>query len=778
MSLNVGSISARFGLDPADFLEKLRGVNGATQLFSNEMTRSMRATQREGTESMRLIDEAIGLHISKPLTRLLTSEFPAFASAMQSVLGLGAVSALSAVGFEFFDKIAGKIEKAKKAQEEFEKSTEKLKNTFAEDMAGYEKSAKLRSLSGDDKANFKVDDASFEKAMKQVTALTEEAEKNAKAAADAGGMWNRFFAGVGDVAHTAFNSAGSLGVENTNAQFGALLARIEELKIASASNPLKGMTDALALARAEATKAGAALTAMQSLKLTGSDQFLNVLKLGLNAGAPKVGFSQEDIDAQGNYKKQAEAIAKLMEAAAKDDTATKNAEAAARALEKQVAAARSLADLQRDIATGMGKLLPEADPIKKLATEIAGLKMAAENDFRDIAESIASALDMQAAEARLKSYEARLDQVMAKARRDKDVADAAAKLPTTIAATGQAPTFGPSPNAMPNPLGVVTTSAAKFDVFSKDDLAQGQMAAQAYDAAMTAQDKYALGKRELDLLVQQGLINQQAYTAAMSQLDQAMVKASSSAHRLQEELQKMLERSDEGAAGLKAWALQMQIAAAENGKFVDSMMTAAVGGAEDNAINSFFAVLEEQRNGQRKLIADLENMWSSYFKHLASMAMKHAMDQMIAPLLKPITQGQQGQPQQDQQTGAQTSAPTAAATNAGASIFSKIFGGGLKPVATPNAGTNGAASLASAASQLSNAGTLLDRSANALTSAASALRASASAGSGGGGGGDDDSDSGIASSIGSVAGSAMQQFAAGGDATPGSSFISGEAGAE
>src|ERR1700733_1349424 len=111
MSLNVGNISARFGLDPSEFLEKMRGVSGSTKFFSDEMKRSMRETSREGTESFRLIDEALGIHISKPLTRLLTREFPGFATALQSVLGIGAVGALGAVGFEAFEKVSKAIEK-------------------------------------------------------------------------------------------------------------------------------------------------------------------------------------------------------------------------------------------------------------------------------------------------------------------------------------------------------------------------------------------------------------------------------------------------------------------------------------------------------------------------------------------------------------------------------------------------------------------------------------------------------------------------------------------
>jgi hypothetical protein len=280
------------------------------------------------------------------------------------------------------------------------------------------------------------------------------------------------------------------------------------------------------------------------------------------------------------------------------------------------------------------------------------------------------------------------------------------------------------------------------------------MAAKAYEAAMTAQDKYKLGQRELDLLVKEGLIDQRAYTAAMSQLDQEVVKAATSVHKLQEEMQKMLERSTEASSGLKAWALQVQIAAAENGKFTFDILTSATNGAEDNAIKTFFDILEEQRNGQRKLIAELENMWSGYFKNLASMAIKNGMNQLLAPLLKPLTQG-----------GQKTDSQTGATTNAGAGVFAKIFGGGAaKP-----------AGAASGASMLTSAGTALSKAAVELMSAAASLRASGAAGSVSGGA------SSAASGASSAAGSFAEDtpmFAAGGDATPGSSFISGEAGAE
>src|ERR1700733_2739718 len=102
-TLNVGAMAARLGLDPAEFLDKMKGVEGFTSGLNQRMSAEMKRTSREGAESFRLIDEALGIHVSRPLTRLLTSEFPAFAKALQSVLGGAAVGALATIGFEAWE---------------------------------------------------------------------------------------------------------------------------------------------------------------------------------------------------------------------------------------------------------------------------------------------------------------------------------------------------------------------------------------------------------------------------------------------------------------------------------------------------------------------------------------------------------------------------------------------------------------------------------------------------------------------------------------------------
>src|SRR5580693_7000388 len=124
-TLNVGAMAARLGLDPSEFLEKMRGVEGFTSGLNQRMSAEMKRTSREGAESFRLIDEALGIHVSRPLTKILTAEFPAFAKGLQSLIGVGVVGALAAVAFEFGEHIAKSIEKAKKAMDDYAEASRK-----------------------------------------------------------------------------------------------------------------------------------------------------------------------------------------------------------------------------------------------------------------------------------------------------------------------------------------------------------------------------------------------------------------------------------------------------------------------------------------------------------------------------------------------------------------------------------------------------------------------------------------------------------------------------
>ena len=60
--------------------------------------------------------------MSRPLARILTQEFPAFAAGLQKLLGGAVFGAVATVAVEAFDKIARSIERAEKAQEEWQQA--------------------------------------------------------------------------------------------------------------------------------------------------------------------------------------------------------------------------------------------------------------------------------------------------------------------------------------------------------------------------------------------------------------------------------------------------------------------------------------------------------------------------------------------------------------------------------------------------------------------------------------------------------------------------------
>jgi hypothetical protein len=725
MSLNVGNISARFGLDPAEFLERLRGVSGSTKLFSDEMRRSMKETSREGNEAFRLIDESLGIHVSRPLTRLLTREFPSFAKGLQSVLGLGAAGALATAGFELFEKVSKGIEKAQKAQEELRSATLGVEIVFAQEMTAY--TEKNKAISS---------------ATEKVNKLIEAEEKETAAMLAASGPWSHMLATIGDFTHQTFSFQSTLNIEATSKQLDEFKRKFDSLAL---TDSIKGSHDAMKLLADEIVTAGKNYDELKAKSAVPMKFYYS--GPGAGPALTQNRITPEELSAADKYKDDLKKISDLWNTIL---AAVRGKEAESAALSRQREAAAAAASLSHTMAESITKLEPETNPLKKLFKEIDGLMDKAEREFYELGKTSNSALQLRQAEAALDSYESHLKRIYARAKADADVLAAEAELPKTISATGTAPQFA-APSAIPNAGGVESHAAAKLNVFSKDDQAQMEMADKAYEQAMTAQQKFALGKQELDLLVQKGLIDTIAQKAAMSDLDQQMIKAASSANKLQEEIQKLLEKSNDASAGLKAYAIQLQLNAEENGKFVYDVLTSATKSGTEDATKSLMAVLEEQRGGHRALIHELEKLWSDYFKNIATMGMKNAMDKALAPLGKAIAGGGTN--------------PSADNTKPGSALPSGLLGW-LTPKAVSATGAGGTASLSAAGTMLTHAGA-------ELLSAAMALKASAGVGGGAsaGGGG---SPFGDITSL----GGAIPFFASGGDATPGSSFVSGEAGAE
>src|ERR1700758_590959 len=102
-STNLATILVGIGYDLSalerDNPRVFKLVSETTLGASSEMKRAA----REGAESWRLIDEALGIHVSRPLTKIVTQEFPGFAKALQSLLGVGIIGALGVVAVEVFD---------------------------------------------------------------------------------------------------------------------------------------------------------------------------------------------------------------------------------------------------------------------------------------------------------------------------------------------------------------------------------------------------------------------------------------------------------------------------------------------------------------------------------------------------------------------------------------------------------------------------------------------------------------------------------------------------
>src|SRR5208282_5567906 len=134
---NLATLMVGLGYD-LSALEK--GAPEAFQLINSQtmgMSAEMKRASREGAESFRLIDEALGIHLSRPLTRILTQEFPAFGKALQSIMGAGVIGALGVGLYEGFEHAAKSIEHAQKAQEEWAKATAETQKVMAEGSEYY-----------------------------------------------------------------------------------------------------------------------------------------------------------------------------------------------------------------------------------------------------------------------------------------------------------------------------------------------------------------------------------------------------------------------------------------------------------------------------------------------------------------------------------------------------------------------------------------------------------------------------------------------------------------
>jgi hypothetical protein len=680
----------------------------------------MKRTSREGAESLRLIDESLGIHLSRPLTRILTQEFPALAAGLQSVLGGSVFAALGVVAFEFGEKLTKSIEKAMHAQEEFRAATAKVGTTLETIADSW--AVKIAALNS--KGTFaEIISKGAEEARRQFQELSKAIDEAQQKAAAANQPLTKIESGIGNLWKRLTEGA-TEGVANH--QKFELKELSDGIDQAFRADKLNGTHTALALIERDLERVNARLREYRAL---GEGAFTS----------PEIYKAQTDgldqqVDLLEKTKVEIEGNREAWEKAAQA------AKAHEQAIERMKEAAAALQSFYRDTSAGLGKIVPQTDPIKKLATEISELRIKAENDFADMERFGSSALSLKAAKVALAEYEHQLDGAFTKAKNAAAEAKELAALPTKISGTGTAPTFAAP--ALPQ-LGAGGAIGEQLDSFAADRGAQLKTIADAQEKGTPILQRYAAEWAKLDIAFK-GITDPSLLAAKLSaqnnlvdQYSEAMVKAADKTYRLQEELQKLLERSDEASAGFKAFLKQLQINGSEEGKFIFQALTEASKGAEDVAARSLVTILETHRGQHQKLIHELRAMWEGYFASLTEMAVKHGLDKLL------------GQ---------------------GAAAIQKVFGGGSKDDKDKSTLAAAAAKLTpeAMAKQVAIAGSTLTSAFAELTAAAHAAAAALST-------------SGASSAGGAAAGAGggfEGLFAEGGDITPGGSFIAGEAGAE
>lgn len=180
MSTNLATILVGLGYD-LSALQK--GAPEAFRLINEQtlgMSAQMKRNARDGAEAFRSIDEMIGIHINRPMTRLLVETFPSFGKALSGALGGVAFGAVAFAGYELFDRISKGIEKAIKAQEALRDATAKVDSIFAEEMVAYEKKDKAVAA-----------------ATAAVDKLAEAERKQLQASVEASGILTGVLASVG-----------------------------------------------------------------------------------------------------------------------------------------------------------------------------------------------------------------------------------------------------------------------------------------------------------------------------------------------------------------------------------------------------------------------------------------------------------------------------------------------------------------------------------------------------------------------------------------------------
>jgi hypothetical protein len=730
-TLNVGAMAARLGLDPSDFLDKMKGVEGFASGSGQRIAAAMKQSSREGAESLRLIDEALGIHLSRPVTRIISQEFPALASGLQSILGAGVIGAVGVGLFEFGEKAAAAMEKAKKAQEEYRASQEKLKTTFDEMMAGYEKAAAKSQLSGVKAKLFDIDSESVEKGKRQLEEISKAVEDNAKKALAASTLWNRVGAAIQEAWDNLTSSSGTLAIEKTNEQFAEFRKKLDAIKTANEADPTSGLALRLIAVQQEAWKAAAAMEALQNTQLSRT--------VPLAEAYAERDARQKSIPAQQAYIDSLQKELDVLKALGVENKRQRDQAIGEDWKAQTDKASAAIEALGREVDSVFAKISTIQNPFTKQIAEAEGMREKMHNALAALDTTVANDPQWDAA---VKKYQAGIDVLnrkIAELRKSDEEwrAEQALPAPSSIAPGPALPSMSAAASTMPTlSLAPVRGDLSELQKVQTDANAAWAEAGKILDSLESPTEKYSTQLQVLRTLLDQGRISTTQYQEAVAQLGTKLEEAEIHVNALDKKIEQLLAHSTSATDGMKAFAFQVEKLGGENGKFTFDVLNQALNNFEENTV---------------KMLEGTRVNWRKYFEDLAAMGLKFMETKAIGGALGLIT----GEPknQNGQQGGA----------SVGGGIFSQFAHTAL-PSAVPGAATS-TASMSAAGATLSQAGTQLLAAAAALRTAASSM----SMGSGAGTGGDSD--------LGPLAGFAGF-FAEGGDVAPGQDFIAGEQGPE
>jgi hypothetical protein len=602
-------MAARLGLDTSDFVEKMKGVEGFSSASGQRIAAEMKRTSREGAESLRLFDEAIGVHLSRPLTRLITETFPGVAEGLASVLGGTAFIAIGAAALEFGERIVNSIQRATKAQEEFRQASiqaadvlEKIGNDWAGKMATLDKTDPLRRFrEGAHEARTEFEQIS--KVLDDVNRKREEAES----------PLSRLEAGIGNAWDNL--TQGSTASISKNQQEQVERQR-RDISHALLQDELHGTHTSLQLIDSDLASVNAKIEEYQRL---GPGAFSSRSVFDAQIAALERQKSELQNDRGNEVDRQAwEQKARAADAAtAAKELATKQQEEL-RKVEEAVKRTREETDrLTKSLGEAFGKDDLVARFNVELNAQLTALNqlqaMAGAKGFQErIGMSPDAARDFLIQANILRESEAQLKSFLESNEMNKR--------------PGSATSFPFAGASTATPvLGAGSAADGQFAAFEENKRAQMEAIKKIFEDALTPQQRFIEKQRELDLVMKDangnfiaGERGALAYKQAMKELTDQEIQA--------------LNATGKVSDAIKAWALEAQKAN------IGQEIVGGMKSAESATASSLTIMLEHHRNATEQL----RQLWEGFFQSLTQKALSFGLDKLFGSLLHGLTSGSSG----------------------------------------------------------------------------------------------------------------------------------------